>query len=89
MPQSGTVLGGNMITVYVFIFCLLHVSEYLNCICVISEKCGAQFFQCSNGACIMKRYVCDGYHDCKGGEDESVSECGMYVTVIYWYYVLC
>ena len=27
----------------------------------------------------MKRYVCDGYHDCKGGEDESEGECGMYV----------
>jgi hypothetical protein len=27
----------------------------------------------------MKRYVCDGHHDCKGGEDESEGECGMYV----------
>jgi hypothetical protein len=27
----------------------------------------------------MKRYVCDGYRDCKGGEDESEGECGKYV----------
>jgi hypothetical protein len=27
----------------------------------------------------MKRYVCDGYSDCKGGEDESKDECGMHV----------
>jgi len=37
----------------------------------------------------MKRYVCDGYHDCKGGEDESVGECGMYVIVSYLLHVLC
>ena len=52
------------------------------------EKCGAQFFQCSTGACIMKRYMCDGFHDCKGGEDESVGECGMYVILSYLHYVL-
>jgi hypothetical protein len=37
----------------------------------------------------MKRYVCDGFHDCKGGEDESESECGMYVIVSDLCYVLC
>jgi len=37
----------------------------------------------------MKRYVCDGYHDCKGGEDESVGECGMYVIVSCLHCVLC
>jgi hypothetical protein len=37
----------------------------------------------------MKRYMCDGYHDCKGGEDESVGVCGMYVTLSYLFCVLC
>jgi hypothetical protein len=26
----------------------------------------------------MKRYLCDGFRDCKDGEDESEEECGMY-----------
>jgi hypothetical protein len=37
----------------------------------------------------MKRYVCDGYRDCEGGEDESESECGMSVILSYLHYVLC
>jgi len=49
-----------------------------NCICEISEKCSPHFFQCLNGLCIMKRYLCDGFRDCKDGEDESEEECGMY-----------
>jgi len=31
----------------------------------------------------MKRYVCDGYNDCRGGEDESEGECGMYVCMLF------
>jgi hypothetical protein len=27
----------------------------------------------------MKRYMCDGLPDCKGGEDESRVECGKYI----------
>ncbi|XP_069691221.1 uncharacterized protein [Periplaneta americana] len=40
------------------------------------KPCGPQSYQCLTGICIMKRYLCDGYRDCKGGEDESEEECG-------------
>ena len=47
-----------------------------------SEKCAVQNFQCAS-LCIMRRYVCDGFPDCKGGEDESVEECGKYIFMIF------
>lgn len=33
-------------------------------------------FQCSGGICINKRYTCDGFRDCKNGEDEFSNLCG-------------
>lgn len=32
-------------------------------------------FQCLNGECIWKAWVCDGDSDCEGGEDESEATC--------------
>jgi hypothetical protein len=29
----------------------------------------------------MKRYMCDGFPDCKSGEDESKDECGKYIIL--------
>ncbi|XP_021936782.1 uncharacterized protein LOC110838165 isoform X2 [Zootermopsis nevadensis] len=40
------------------------------------KKCGPHFFQCLNGVCIMRRYLCDGFRDCRDGEDEYEEECG-------------
>ncbi|KAJ9595718.1 hypothetical protein L9F63_013081, partial [Diploptera punctata] len=52
----------------------LHDSVYVNVKTTLG--CPNIFFQCSVGVCVMRRYVCDGYKDCKGGEDESLAECG-------------
>lgn len=35
------------------------------------QDCFKTQFKCDSGACIPKSYVCDGYGDCEGGEDES------------------
>ncbi|XP_054715486.1 low-density lipoprotein receptor class A domain-containing protein 3-like [Uloborus diversus] len=41
-----------------------------------SKKCVNHFFDCDNGICISKHYVCDGYVDCPNGYDESFKHCG-------------
>lgn len=43
-----------------------------------SEQCPRYEYMCSDGKCISKAYVCDGYPDCSTGEDESncPGECG-------------
>lgn len=38
---------------------------------VETETCMKNQFLCDNGRCISKSYVCDGYPDCDGGEDEA------------------
>uniref|UniRef100_A0A182RW24 Sortilin-related receptor n=1 Tax=Anopheles funestus TaxID=62324 RepID=A0A182RW24_ANOFN len=35
------------------------------------RTCGLHEFRCDSGTCIPKRFVCDGYSDCTGGEDEA------------------
>lgn len=35
-----------------------------------SSECGTNLFECDSGTCIAKTYVCDGFNDCPGGEDE-------------------
>ncbi|XP_064595287.1 sortilin-related receptor-like [Liolophura sinensis] len=35
-----------------------------------SHRCGLQDFTCNDGKCLHTRSVCDGYPDCRSGEDE-------------------
>ncbi|XP_044750079.1 sortilin-related receptor-like [Coccinella septempunctata] len=35
------------------------------------RACGQNQFQCSDGNCILSSWLCDGYPDCLGGEDEA------------------
>jgi low density lipoprotein-related protein 2 len=32
--------------------------------------CGFDGFECNDGTCIPASFVCDGFDDCAGGEDE-------------------
>ncbi|XP_059482983.1 low-density lipoprotein receptor class A domain-containing protein 3-like [Neocloeon triangulifer] len=42
----------------------------------IRPSCGTGMYQCPNGQCIGRRYLCDGREDCKSGADESSLNCG-------------
>ena len=33
-------------------------------------SCSSSEYTCSDGACIPDSWVCDGYYDCSGGDDE-------------------
>ncbi|XP_023331139.1 neurotrypsin [Eurytemora carolleeae] len=37
---------------------------------IFLDGCPAEEWQCPDGSCIFKGYVCDGSDDCSGGEDE-------------------
>lgn len=36
------------------------------------STCLPNYYRCSNGACVMDSWVCDGYRDCADGSDEEV-----------------
>ncbi|CAF0958417.1 unnamed protein product, partial [Brachionus calyciflorus] len=38
-------------------------------------RCNTTQFTCSNGACISKKFVCDGQRHCSDGSDESINFC--------------
>ncbi|KAG8226136.1 hypothetical protein J437_LFUL005797 [Ladona fulva] len=40
------------------------------------KNCNEHMFYCPSETCISRRYVCDGYQDCKSGADEWESYCG-------------
>ena len=40
--------------------------------------CSEAEFLCDDGHCILKRWLCDGEHDCKDGSDEKDGVCGEY-----------
>lgn len=35
-----------------------------------ADRCEAFFFMCNSGLCLSKSFICDGFNDCPGGEDE-------------------
>ncbi|XP_045481036.1 sortilin-related receptor-like isoform X2 [Harmonia axyridis] len=37
---------------------------------IVPKSCGQNEFQCASGSCILSSWLCDGYMDCFGGEDE-------------------
>ena len=37
--------------------------------------CGTNKFQCLDGSCILRSYLCDGHPDCLSSEDEAEEDC--------------
>lgn len=46
-------------------------SDERNC----NVTCGPESFQCDDGDCSVKSWVCDGEKDCKDGSDEKPEMC--------------
>ena len=46
--------------------------------------CPVNYMYCGNGEhkFVAKTFMCDGYKDCRNGEDETNFVCGMYVAYI-------
>ena len=42
----------------------------------VPSSCDDSAFKCRNGACVMKRWQCDGDNDCGDGSDEDPELCG-------------
>ena len=40
---------------------------------VVYESCLNNQFQCTNGRCISREYVCDGDDDCRDNSDEVIA----------------
>ena len=62
----------------------LHISEMVSQMstdgCVLLDYCQDDEFLCSNGACTLLDWICDGYDDCDDGSDEDGSLCGTTTT---------
>ena len=43
-----------------------------------AKTCNDHEFICDGGACIPKRWLCDGEPDCPVGDDENKTLCGKY-----------
>lgn len=41
------------------------------------HTCELNEFRCGDGACIRRKFVCDGHEDCVGGLDEE--DCSTYI----------
>jgi hypothetical protein len=41
------------------------------------HACELHEFRCGDGACIRRKFVCDGHEDCVGGLDEE--DCSTYI----------
>ncbi|KAG0716891.1 Low-density lipoprotein receptor-related protein 2 [Chionoecetes opilio] len=46
-------------------------SDERNC----NGTCGAEYFQCGNGQCIVNMWVCNGENDCADNSDEEEAMC--------------
>lgn len=45
-----------------------------------NPSCKGDEFNCTNGRCIPKQWMCDGDSDCTDGEDERVENgCGKFI----------
>ena len=58
------------LTIYCLIIIIFDWTPY------ILGNCSKEEFQCSNGRCIPRDWLCDGYESCSDGEDENKDNCG-------------
>lgn len=41
----------------------------------LQHRCPADKFECSNGSCIDRKLLCNGFSDCPEGDDERNDTC--------------
>lgn len=46
-------------------------SCHLSCLTTEAKQCSSDEFQCANGQCVSRTYLCDRDNDCSDGSDEA------------------
>lgn len=69
-------------------WCLINIFFIIGFQCLDSNSCQSNLnndiYHCDDTHCISKSQVCNGIPNCLQAQDESISECGKTIYIIYY-----